>query len=106
MWVNPREWELSVKCRPGNAGVLPALSEMSDVSWMSGRRSAIAPRRAGKPIPLLLPRKEFQPLAITVSPSYSGIAALVFLLGCCVGQGCAQIGDAMEGSTTRSLRLC
>jgi hypothetical protein len=40
----PAEWELSVKCKPGNAGVLAVLSEMSDVSWISGRRSDIAPR--------------------------------------------------------------
>jgi hypothetical protein len=37
MWVNPREWALSVNCREGKAGVLPALSGISDVSCMSGR---------------------------------------------------------------------
>jgi hypothetical protein len=46
MWVNPRDRESSAKCRPGHAGVLPALSEMSDVN---GRRSAIVPRRARAP---------------------------------------------------------
>jgi hypothetical protein len=45
MWVNPREWALSVNCREGKAGVLPALSGISDVSCMSGRRSAIAPMK-------------------------------------------------------------
>jgi hypothetical protein len=39
MCVNPWDLGLSVNCK---AGVLPALSDMSDVSWMSGRRSAIA----------------------------------------------------------------
>jgi hypothetical protein len=66
MWVNPREWELSVKRRLGNAGVLPALSEMSDVSWISGRRSAIAPQRAGSQSLRfcdLQPGNEFQPLS-------------------------------------------
>lgn len=42
----PGAWGLFAKARPGNAGVLPVLSERSDVSWMSGRRSAIECARA------------------------------------------------------------
>jgi hypothetical protein len=48
MWVNPTEWALSGNCKEGNAGVLPALSDRSDVS-ISGRRSAIAPRKGKGP---------------------------------------------------------
>lgn len=39
--VKPREWELFEKLREGNAGVFSELSERSDDSWMSGRRSAM-----------------------------------------------------------------
>jgi hypothetical protein len=44
--VKPKEW--SENCWPGSAGVLPALSEKSDVSRMSGR-SAIEPTQGGNP---------------------------------------------------------
>jgi hypothetical protein len=89
MCVNPVEWELSVKCRPGNAGVLPVLSERSEVSWMSGRRSAIARVECGDSLPLvLLPRGKFQP---SIGIPYRRVATCVAQLKRFVLRGSLQL---------------
>lgn len=72
--VKPKEW--SENCWPGSAGVLPALSEKSDVSRMSGRRSAIEPTQGGNPCRYSFCLKiGFQP---SLGLPFRGMAAFVF----------------------------
>lgn len=92
MCVSPKEWELSTNCRPGRAGVLPALSDRSDVSFMRGRRSAITPRKGeGFAVSLSSEMAVQPPLLIVLSQTAPQQGCVVF--GILLPYSCATYGS-------------